>query len=57
MALSVGVTCGIATQLLLDGLPSIRKPGVMAPYTTDMCDPIRALVEKEGIKMVERKEE
>lgn len=55
MALSVGVTCGIATQLLLDNHPAIRKPGVLAPYTTDICDPIRALVEKEGIKMVEQK--
>ncbi|CAI6238301.1 unnamed protein product [Periconia digitata] len=55
MALSVGVTCGIATQLLLDKHPAIRKPGVLAPYTTDICDPIRALVEKEGIRMVEKK--
>jgi saccharopine dehydrogenase (NADP+, L-glutamate forming) len=55
MALSVGVTCGIATQLLIDNHPSLRKPGVLAPYTTDICDPIRELVEKEGIKMVEQK--
>ncbi|KAF2874774.1 hypothetical protein BDV95DRAFT_616041 [Massariosphaeria phaeospora] len=55
MAKSVGVTCGIATQLLLDGHPAIHKPGVWAPYTKDICDPIRELVEKEGIKVVERK--
>lgn len=54
MALSVGVTCGIATQLLLDGAPAVRKAGVHAPYDEDMCDTIRELVEKEGIKMVER---
>ena len=54
MALSVGVTCGIATQLLLDGHPALTKPGVLAPYTKEICDPIRALVEAEGVKMVER---
>ena len=54
MALSVGVTCGIAAQLLLDGHPALRKLGVLAPYTKEMCDPIRALVEKEGVKMVEQ---
>ena len=55
MSRSVGVTCGIATQLLLDGHPAIRIPGVLAPYTKEICDPIRELVEKEGIKMVEKK--
>jgi saccharopine dehydrogenase (NADP+, L-glutamate forming) len=55
MALSVGVTCRIATQLLLDNHPALRKPGVLAPYTTEICDPIRELVEKEGVKMVEQK--
>ncbi len=55
MALSVGVTCGIATQLLLDNHPALRKPGVLAPYTTEICNPIRELVEKEGINMVEQK--
>ncbi|KAL9613490.1 MAG: hypothetical protein Q9167_001986 [Letrouitia subvulpina] len=53
MALSVGVTCGIATQLILDGHPALCKPGVRAPYTAEMCEPIRVLLEKEGIKMVE----
>jgi saccharopine dehydrogenase (NADP+, L-glutamate forming) len=55
MALSVGVTCGIATQLLMDGHLPLRKPGVLAPYTTEICDPIRLLLEKEGVKMVEQK--
>lgn len=54
MALALGVTCGIATQLLLDGHPALSKPGVLAPYTKEICDPIRALVEKEGVKMVEQ---
>jgi saccharopine dehydrogenase (NADP+, L-glutamate forming) len=53
MALSVGVTCGIATQLLLDGHPAVNKTGVHAPYTKDMCDAIRTLLEEEGVKMVE----
>jgi len=52
MALSVGVTCGIATQLLLDGHPALSKHGVLAPYHKDICDPIRELVEKKGINVV-----
>ncbi len=53
MALSVGMTCGVATQLLLDGHPAFNAPGVLAPYTEEICDPIRERVEREGIKMVE----
>ncbi|TDL18496.1 saccharopine dehydrogenase [Rickenella mellea] len=52
MALTVGVPCGIATQLILDGV--LNKPGVHAPYSKDICDPIRKLVEAEGLGMVER---
>lgn len=55
MALSVGVTCGVATQLLLDGHPALTKTGVLAPYSKEVCDPIRELVEKEGIGVVEQK--
>lgn len=54
MAKSVGVTCGIATQLLLDGHPALSVPGVLAPYKKEICDPIRELVEREGIKMIEK---
>ncbi|KAI9820870.1 MAG: hypothetical protein M1832_003503 [Thelocarpon impressellum] len=53
MAKSVGVTCGVASQLLLDGHPALDVPGVLAPYTKEMCEPIRRLVEAEGIIMVE----
>ncbi|KAF2853636.1 saccharopine dehydrogenase [Plenodomus tracheiphilus IPT5] len=53
VALAVGVTCGIATQLLMDGHEALRQPGVFAPYAEETCDPIRRLVEKEGIIMVE----
>lgn len=54
MAKGVGLTCGIATQLLLDGNPAFNTPGVLAPYSRELCDPIRARVEDEGIKLVER---
>jgi len=57
MALSVGVTCGVATQLLLVNHPAIYKPGVLAPYTSEICDPIWGLFEREGIKLVEQKVE
>ncbi|THH28928.1 hypothetical protein EUX98_g5258 [Antrodiella citrinella] len=52
MALTVGVPCGIATQLVLDGV--INTPGVLAPYTKEICDPIRVLLESEGLGMVEK---
>ncbi|KAM0753556.1 saccharopine dehydrogenase [Meredithblackwellia eburnea MCA 4105] len=52
MAKLVGVPCGIAVQLVLDGV--ISKSGVLAPYTRDIVDPILAEVEKEGITMIER---
>ena len=54
MSKSVGVTCGIATQLLLDGHPALNTPGVLTPYEKEICDPIRELVEREGIKIVEK---
>ncbi|KAL9136591.1 MAG: hypothetical protein Q9175_002210 [Cornicularia normoerica] len=53
MSKSVGITCGIATQLLLDGHPALNTPGVLVPYQQEICDPIRVLLEREGIKMVE----
>jgi spermidine synthase len=52
MAKLVGVPCGVATQLVLDGV--LSKPGVHAPYTRDIVDPIMAGIEKEGITMVEK---
>ena len=53
MSLSVGVTCGIATQLMLDGVPALNRPGVLQPYTTDICEPIRERTEKEGLGRTE----
>ncbi|KAI9430119.1 saccharopine dehydrogenase [Lactarius indigo] len=52
MALTVGLPCGIATQLVLDGV--ISTPGILVPYSKEICDPIREQLEKEGIGMVER---
>jgi len=52
MALTVGVPCGIATQLILDGV--LKKPGVHAPYTPDVCDPLRKELEAEGLGLIER---
>ena len=54
MSKSVGVTCGIAAQLLLDGHPALNTPGILAPYKKEICDPIRENLEKEGIKMIEK---
>jgi saccharopine dehydrogenase-like NADP-dependent oxidoreductase len=51
MAFTVGLPCGIATQLVLDGV--LKTPGVHAPYTKEICDPIRERLEKH-IGMVER---
>ncbi|KAK0651408.1 saccharopine dehydrogenase [Cercophora newfieldiana] len=39
MSKSVGVTCGIATQVLLDGFGPLNQPGVVVPYTKEICDP------------------
>jgi len=55
MSVSVGVTCGIATQLLLEGHKSFTTPGLIIPYSTEICEPIRELVEREGVKLIERK--
>jgi len=52
MAKLVGVPCGIATQLVLDGV--ISQKGVLAPYTMDIVQPLLDGVEAEGITMVEK---
>ncbi|KAI9312128.1 saccharopine dehydrogenase [Dichotomocladium elegans] len=52
MAKTVGVPCGIATQLILDG--KITEKGVLAPMTPSINDPIMELLEKENIGMVEK---
>jgi len=52
MALTVGVPCGIATQLVLDGV--INQKGVQVPYSKEICDPIREILEKEGLGLIEK---
>ncbi|KAH7886714.1 Saccharopine dehydrogenase-domain-containing protein [Phlebopus sp. FC_14] len=52
MALTVGVPCGIAVQLVLDGM--FKTPGVQAPYTKEICEPIRKILEEEGLGLIER---
>ncbi|KAJ7273375.1 saccharopine dehydrogenase [Mycena rebaudengoi] len=52
MALTVGLPCGIATQLVLDGV--LTMPGVHAPYSKEICDPIREKLESEGLGLIER---
>lgn len=52
MALTVGVPCGIAAQLVLDGV--LKTPGIHAPYTKEICDPLREALEREGLGMIER---
>ena len=54
MAYTVGMTCGVATQLLLDGHRAFNQPGVLAPYYKEICEPIRNEVEAEGIKFVDK---
>jgi saccharopine dehydrogenase (NADP+, L-glutamate forming) len=51
---SAGVTCGLATQMLLDKHLAITRPGVLAPYASEICDAIRERVEAEGIKLIEK---
>ncbi|KAJ7487818.1 saccharopine dehydrogenase [Mycena latifolia] len=52
MALTVGLPCGIATQLVLDGV--LCTPGVHAPYSKKICDPIREKLESEGLGMTQQ---
>lgn len=52
MAKLVGIPCGIATQFVLDGI--INQPGVHAPYSEELCAPLRQALEAEGITMTER---
>jgi spermidine synthase len=52
MARTVGVPCGIATQLVLDGV--LKEPGVHAPYTPEVCEPLRKILEAEGLGLIER---
>lgn len=52
MALTVGLPCGIAAQLVLDGV--LKEPGVHAPYAPEVCNPLRKELEIEGLALIER---
>ncbi|GKZ29480.1 saccharopine dehydrogenase [NADP(+), L-glutamate-forming] [Aspergillus brasiliensis] len=53
MAKTVGVPCGVAVKLVLDG--TINQKGVIAPMTMDICAPlIKTLKEDYGIEMIEK---
>lgn len=53
MAKLVGVPCGVAVRLILEG--ALTKPGVHAPYDEETCKIFRDVLEREeGITMVER---
>ncbi|KAG6811831.1 hypothetical protein H0H92_005628 [Tricholoma furcatifolium] len=52
MALTVGMPAAIATQLVLDGV--LKTPGVQAPYSKETCDPIREILEREGLGLKEK---
>ena len=52
MAKHVGIPCGIAARLVLSGV--ISTPGILAPYTPDICDPLREILESEGLGLVEK---
>ena len=53
MARLVGMPCAIASRLMLEGLPALKTPGVLAPYTPATADPIRAELAREGIALRE----
>lgn len=52
MARTVGLPCGIAVQLVLDGV--INKTGIQAPYSMDIVKPIMDILESEGLGLVEK---
>ncbi|OJJ49451.1 hypothetical protein ASPZODRAFT_150337 [Penicilliopsis zonata CBS 506.65] len=53
MAKTVGVPCGVAVKLVLDG--TISQKGVVAPMSWDVCEPlIKTLKDDYGIEMIEK---
>ncbi|KAF0543804.1 Saccharopine dehydrogenase [Gigaspora margarita] len=53
MAKTVGTPCGIAVQLILDGV--IKQTGILTPYTPEINNPIIKALEEEGIKIIDEK--
>lgn len=52
MAKLVGVPCGVAVKLVLDG--TISDKGVLAPMTTKINDPLIKELKKYGIECTEK---
>lgn len=55
MARLVGIPCGVATRLVLEGHQGLKVPGggILAPYTEAVCKPLREELIKEGIALKE----
>ena len=56
MAKLVGVPCAVATRFVLEGNPALKQPGILAPHSFEVAEPIRQELLKEGIAMEERYE-
>jgi saccharopine dehydrogenase (NADP+, L-glutamate forming) len=54
MCTTVGVTCGIATRLVLEG--KIAQRGVLSPIEPEIYEPILAQLADHGIKMKEEEQ-
>ncbi|KAH8826261.1 saccharopine dehydrogenase [Flagelloscypha sp. PMI_526] len=54
MALLVGIPCGIAARMILNGEPLLTRPGVHGPYDPAVAAILREACENEGIGMVEK---
>ena len=54
MSQTVGITCAIATRMVLEG--KINERGVLSPITSEIYNPILTELEKIGIYMVEESE-
>ena len=52
MVLYVGVPCGIAVQLVLDG--KLSTPGILTPYSKEIYDPVREVFEAQGMGLNEK---
>ncbi len=52
MARTVGIPCGIATQLILD--KALKEPGVHVPYTKEICELLLGKLELEGLGLIEK---
>ncbi|KAI8983224.1 saccharopine dehydrogenase [Trametes punicea] len=52
MARYMGIPCGIAAQMILNG--DSTSSGIFAPHTKETCDPIRRLLDEQGMGLVEK---